>query len=298
MADAGVRAGDDKQVGKVRQAGAEVGARILGPDVSQLRAVFAGDRVGNHPVGGVITGRPDDQVEIDMLAVLHDDAGFVDRGDPLFTAVQRHVAAGQRGVQRAGKDYPFAADGVIRRQLFPKFGVWHLAFEKAQGLMLDHAHGRLRVFEGNHPGFELPVDHPAQQLVGRFEPKQPTLETAERAVRPRQHPMRRALEHMQVRDVRGDCRNHLGRTGATADDGYAFFPVIVGMVPMVGVKGFALKAFLTFEVRHYRLAQRTCGIDQELCVERAFASRVHGPAFADVVPFDTLDIGLEFHPVA
>ncbi|MNI49749.1 hypothetical protein D3C73_1043740 [compost metagenome] len=162
--------------------------------------------------------------------------------------------------------------------------------------MLHHADGRFRVFEGNYPGFKLPVDQPAQQLVGRFEPEQPALEAAEGAVGPWQHPMRRALEHMQVRDVRGYRRYHLGRTGATADDGHALLPVIVGMIPIVGVKALALEAFLAFEVRDHRLAQGPGGIDQELRMKGALGA-VHRPLFLHVVPFDALDIGLQFHPV-
>ncbi|MCY1413537.1 hypothetical protein D9M71_289700 [compost metagenome] len=222
VADPGVRPGDDKQVGEVGQGGAEVGPRVLRPDLLETGAVFSRYRVGNHPVGGVVTGGPDDQVQVDVLAIQGDDAGFVDGGDALLAAVQRHVAPRQCRVQRAGQDHPFAADGVVRRQLPSQFGIRHLAFEKTQGLALDHVYRRLRILEGNHPGFELPVDPPAQQFVGRLEPQQPALETAKAAVGPGQHPVGRALEDMQVPDIRGNGRNHLGRTGAAADDGHAF----------------------------------------------------------------------------
>ncbi|MNJ03606.1 hypothetical protein D3C73_1639990 [compost metagenome] len=33
-------------------------------------------------------------------------------------------------------------------------------------------------------------------------------------------------------------------------------------------------------------------------MERAFASGVYRPALAGIVPFDALDIGLQFHPLA
>ena len=165
-------------------------------------------------------------------------------------------------------------------------------------MLLDQADRRFRVFEGNHSGFEQPVDHPAQQFVGRFEPQQPTLERPEGAVGPRQYPVRRALEHMQMLDVRGNRRNHLGRAGAAANDGHAFLPVIVGVIPVVGVKSLALKPLLALEVWDHGLAQRPGGVDQELRMERAFAGGVHRPAFAVVVPFDALDIGLQFHLVS
>ncbi|MNF91439.1 hypothetical protein D3C84_740400 [compost metagenome] len=89
------------------------------PDLLETGAVFSRYRVGNHPVGGVVTGGPDDQVQVDVLAIQGDDAGFVDGGDALLAAVQRHVAPRQCRVQRAGQDHPFAADGVVRCQFAP-----------------------------------------------------------------------------------------------------------------------------------------------------------------------------------
>ncbi|MNK95564.1 hypothetical protein D3C87_1158040 [compost metagenome] len=295
MADAGVRPGDDEQVGKIGQGGAEVGPRVLRPDLLETGAVFARYRVGNHPVGGVVAGGPDDQVQVNVLAIPGNDAGFVDGRDALLAAVQRHVAAGQGRVQRAGQNHPFAADGVVRRQFAPQFGVRHLAFEEVQGLALNHVHGRLRILEAKHPGFELPVDPPAQQLVGRLEPQQPALEAAKPAISPGQHPVGRALEHMQVPDVRGNGRNDLGRTGAAADDGHAFLPIVVAVIPVVGMKRLALKAFLSVEVWNHRLTQRPGRVDQELRAKRSFAGGVYRPALVGVVPFDTLDIGVQFH---
>ncbi|MNS53912.1 hypothetical protein D3C72_866850 [compost metagenome] len=295
VADPGVRSGDDEQVGKIGQGGAEVGPWVLRPDLLETGAFFARYRVGNHPVGGIVASGPDDQVQVDVLAVQCHDTGLVDGRDALLAAVQRHVVARQCRVQRAGQNHPFAADGVVRRQLAPQFGIRHLAFEKTQGLALDHVHRRFRILEGNHPGFELPVDPPAQQLVGRLEPQQPALETAKAAVSPGQDPVGRALEYMQVPDVRGDGRNDLGRTGAAADDGHAFLPVVVVMIPVVGVKRFTLKTLLSVEARNNRLTQRPGRVDQELRAKRAFAGGVHRPAFVGVVPFDALDIGAQFH---
>ncbi|MNF51174.1 hypothetical protein D3C84_324910 [compost metagenome] len=101
-----------------------------------------------------------------------------------------------------------------------------------------------------------------------------------------------------MRDVRSNRRDHLGRAGATANDGDAFMPIVVGVIPMVGMKSLALKALLALEAWDDGLAQRPCGVDQELRVERAFAGGVHCPAFGVVVPFDAFDVRLQFHPVA
>ncbi|MNG42060.1 hypothetical protein D3C84_1316830 [compost metagenome] len=53
-----------------------------------------------------------------MLAILSDDAGFIDRGNAVFAAVQGHIAAAERRVQGAGDNYALTADGEVRRQFF------------------------------------------------------------------------------------------------------------------------------------------------------------------------------------
>ncbi|MCY1460160.1 hypothetical protein D9M71_776930 [compost metagenome] len=67
---------------------------------------------------------------------------------------------------------------------------------------------------------------------------------------------------------------------------------------MVGMKSLALKALLALEAWDDGLAQRPCGVDQELRVERAFAGGVHRPVSGVVVPFDAFNVGFQFHTVA
>ncbi|MNQ64596.1 hypothetical protein D3C85_790260 [compost metagenome] len=110
--------------------------------------------------------------------------------------------------------------------------------------------------------------------------------------------MGRALEHVQVFDVRREGGNDLRRAGAAADDGDPFVAIVVGMIPGIAVKTLARKALQTLERRNHRLAQRPGCVDQELCAERAFVPGMNLPLTGRFVPLDPIHIGLQFDPVA
>src|SRR5215212_3616454 len=97
--------------------------------------------------------------------------------------------------------------------------------ERLEDARLDH--------EPGHEQLLAEVDQRTGELLERRDPTvQAALERPGLAVRSREHPRRRALEDLEVLDVRLDLGDELDRRGARPDRRDALAPQVVVMVPL------------------------------------------------------------------
>src|SRR5690606_28374900 len=96
---------------------------------------------------------------------------------------------------------------------------------------------------------------------------------------------------MQMRNIRRNSRNNLRRAGTAANNGDALVCVIVTVVPLVGVEGFAGKGIAPRKRRNNGSAEWPGGINHKLSLQQALAVGVNIPALLAGIPFNFQNIG-------
>ena len=289
--DSGVGPGDDEEVGEAGNRGAEVRARVRIPDVGQGAAVSADHRVRDDAVGGVVSGGPHQEIDVDVFACGGDDSGFGDLGDTVVPVVQGDVRLPQRRIQRVGQQHSLTADGEVRGDLGSKLRIRNLRLDVFQSSSLGYGFEHSpRVLEPDDAGLEGPVDAGANRPSNRFHTQQLSLERREFTIVARHHPVRGALKDVQMLHIGLDRGDHLCGAGTAADDRHPLTGVVVFGVPVIGVKLFAAKRVSPRKRRNHRRAERTRCVHDER--GRVVAAR-GGDRPVIACPFDLLDVGVD-----
>ena len=211
----------------------------------------------------------DDRVRLDLLdAVGHQlDVGLADRGVPVV-----------------GRQDALAAEGVVRRQPGSQRGIGHLPAEVAPRDALDRLHHPLVAREAEHQPLAPPVDGRADGALERREAAvEPSLDLRHGPVAVGHDPRRRALEDVQLLDLRLDARHVLDRGRAGADRGDALALQVHVVIPAGRVEHRPLEALDAGNGGQLRLGERSEAADQDLSLDLALA-RLDQPAALLVVP--------------
>ena len=152
----------------------------------------------------------------------------------------------------------------------------------------------LRVLdEAEHPRLAAGVDATAHELLQHGEAReQAPLPRADRPVRVRHDPRRRALDDVQMRDVLLDLGHELDRRRAGADRGDALALEVVVVVPAGGVERLPLEVLEPLDGRRLGLRQRAHAGDHHARAQRPVGG-LDGPAA--VLPLDAGDVAVEPH---
>jgi hypothetical protein len=122
-----------------------------------------------------------------------------------------------------------------------------------------------RAPELQHDALARPVDAGAHgELCGRKDAVDGPLPALERPVAVRDDPRRRALEDVQLLDLRLDLRDELNCRRARPDYGHALARELVLVVPACGVEGRSLEALEAGQLGRARVTQRPLGGDHDV----------------------------------
>ena len=238
---------------EVREAGhrhAEVGAGVAVPAAVQVDAAAADDLHRREEPRRLEAGAVDQHVELVQLAVdghdaLRHDPGDARRGERDVVAVQRlrpHAVV---------DDDPLGRRRVLRQRLLEQVGTLRVLRLDRLGEQLAQQVVELADRARLVGPVRVDLGHRAQQLgaTSRTARSGTTGGSTARGgagtgspagtswvVRHGEHPVRRALEDLEVRDLLGDDRHELGRAAAGADDADPLAGEVDAVVPAGGVE--------------------------------------------------------------
>ena len=240
-----------------------------------------------HVFLGVEARREDDRVDLPLCPVAADDAPRRDLRDPVGDELDVRRVEGLEVLVRCkgtlGAEWvvggelraePRVLDGLERlpSHLFGRLEEARL--EIREGLLDDGE----QVLPALLEEFRLRMER--SDLIGRV-----------RRVLLREHPVRRALEHVKARESRSDLRNELNRARGAADHGDAFPREVVLVIPVRGVEDRAFEAVEPRDVRNRDGPEHADGADHESRFD--FTPVVEGelPARGRLVPPRGADAG-------
>lgn len=292
VAQAGVRAHEEEQVGEAGGEGALVGFRAFRPGVEQVDATAAEDHAARQRVAGGEAGAEDDGVNRAFLAILGDDAVGADFLDAVGDDVD--VGLGQRRVVVVGDQHALAAHGVVGRDLGAQHRVLDLALDVTLGHQLGELHHLRGQGEADDAAFEDGVDAAAPELLQQGEALEArAFVFADGAVRLGHDPGRGALVEVELADHLLDLRDELDGRGTGADHGDALARQVVVVVPLLGMEALAGEVLQAIEVGDGRGGQGAHAGHHELRGVVITGGVVYVPELFAVAPGHAGDFGAE-----
>ena len=218
----------------------------------------------------------DHAVQRARLAILRDDAGGRELADVIRH--QLHVRAVEGGEPLVGDQDALAAQGVVGRQLLDQRRVLHLPADELLQKELTHL-GQRGVEDGPHTRLVGPVAAPAVQRAREGQGGEHLLaEGRVRTLVTRDHPGRRALEHVQLLHLGRDLRHVLNRRAARADRRHALVAQVIAVVPLRRVHHLALELVQPLDLRDGRHMQRPRSQHPMAADVGVAPGRLHRPA--------------------
>ena len=223
----------------------------------------------------VEAGGTHQHIDRPFAAIGGDDAV---RGDALDAlGHQLDVRSAQGGVEVVGVDDAFAAQRVGRRELLAQAVVPNLPLAVRCRRGQQPAPRQRAVLEAATPPFEHLRPIPAHERGIRWQVRQRPIEHGVAAVDAGHHPVRGALEQVQLLRLRGDRGHQLrgGRSGADHGDPLAL--QLGAVVPARGVQPLALEVIQTGDVGPARPAQRPGAAHEEARAQHIAAVGSNAP---------------------
>ena len=269
--DVGVRAVEAEQVGKARDRDAEIRPGVTCPLLVQIESVTTRDPHRRQEVRGLITGAVDDDVDIVLMAVRHQDSRRVDLAERIGD--QLHVVALERACPDAVVAHdPLRADRIVGRHLFEQVGpvaelIVVVLEQHLAGEVVDRAHGttvglplRIDTHTVDCRVAHAPEDRESVEFaIGRQMPEQPRQAGADGVVivRRRREPRRCALEHEDLPGHPCNFGHELHCAAAGADDGHSLADEVDVVTPFGGVEVLACERRDPLDLRPGRTVELT-----------------------------------------
>ena len=256
--------------------------RTAVPRTRERDTITTNDCRRQRRISGPEAGAEYDDVGIASRARLRLNTTRIDRRDRI--SHQRDIRLAQRRVVVVRKQQTFAPDSVVRKELRPHPGVGDFRFKQPSRAPLGNLRC-LTIAEWQMQRFVLQIQRGTRdalrdrkRAVKRFPPRR------HQHVVARQHPGRRALEHIEMRHLRLNLRHELDRRCTGPNHSNSFRSEVDGMVPSSRVEHLPRKRFKSRDGRHDRIAQRATSLHDNLRAP-GIALGCHGPALRDVIPF-------------
>ncbi|GAA3194639.1 hypothetical protein GCM10020255_095870 [Rhodococcus baikonurensis] len=194
------------------------------------------------------TGRHDDGIDLTRGAGLRDDPVGGDLLDAFGHQID--IVLGESGEVVVRDQHALAADLEVGHDLLTKVLVLDLSLQVTLGGELQRLHEHRRLGQA----YDLRLSHPVDAGTAQFLEagkvlEREVLDLGVLAVCAGQDPRRRALVHVEMRDLLADGRHDLDGGGAGSDDGHALAGQIRVVVPARGVEDLALESVDALDVR-------------------------------------------------
>src|SRR5260370_19979733 len=262
VAQAGVGAEKDAEIGKTINGDGEIGGHALSPGVVNFHAAIPHDAAANEGLRCAEAGAVDQDVDGALDAVARDDAVLADFGNPIGDKFD--VRTIESGIVVVGNKNALAAQQIVRSERRAELRIFdppsHVPESNRFRLF---ANGFIAKKSGNakllQPDNVLP-EGPASQ---RHTPKTLLPLLADRKVQARNDPGRRALEKIEFSNAGRDLRNELDGACAGADDGDVFAIEGYTVIPRRRMKRGTGKAHQAGQFRIARNVQRAHAGDKD-----------------------------------